>query len=322
MLRTRLCDILGIDLPIIQAPMVQAATARLVVAASNAGALGSLSTVLMPAEQLRGEIDQVQERTERPFAVNHILSQFDPAAWDVTMEARPPVVSFAMGDPGDMVAQAHAAGCLVMQQVVTVNSARRAVERGVDVIIAQGSEAGGNSGLIGTMTLVPQVVDVAGASPVVASGGIAEGRGLAAALMLGAAGVNIGTCLLASQESTAPEGWKQAIIAADSSDVGKFPAWNQAMPPATGDYFTIPNVIRTPFIADITDRDARGAFDPTELRGQVIAAVREQRLHELVPMAGQTAGLVHDILPAAEILERMAAEAEAILSRAGQFVAR
>ncbi|HEX5165602.1 MAG TPA: nitronate monooxygenase, partial [Thermomicrobiales bacterium] len=222
MLRTPLCDLLGIDVPIVQAPMIQAATARLAAEVSNAGGLGSLSTVMLPAAKLREEIAQVQERAERPFNVNHIMNQFDPEAWQATLEAWPPVISFALGDPGEYVEQAHAVGSLVMQQVVTVASARRAAERGVDVIIAQGSEAGGNSGLVSTLALVPQVVDAVAPIPVVAAGGIADGRGLAAVLMLGAQGVNMGTRFLASREATIPDGWKQAILDADSSGVGKF----------------------------------------------------------------------------------------------------
>jgi enoyl-[acyl-carrier protein] reductase II len=322
MLRTPLCDLLGIDVPIIQAPMIQASTARLAAAASNAGALGSITTVLMPAETLRAEIEQLRERTERPFAVNHIINQFDQRAWEATLEARPPVISFALGDPGDLIDQAHAIGSVVIQQVVTVRSAQRAAERGVDVVIAQGSEAGGNSGLISTLTLVPQVVDAVSPIPVVAAGGIADGRGLAAVLMLGAAGANIGTRFLASRESTAPEGWKAAIVAADSSDVGKFAGWNAAIPPAEGDYFTIPNVIRTSFVEEVQRESTRGPLDGDAVREQIIAAIEARRLHELVPMAGQGSGLIHDIPSAAEIIERIAAQAEEVLGEAGQFIQR
>lgn len=302
--------------------MIQAATARLAAEVSNAGGLGSLTTVLLPAERLREEIAQMRERTERPFAVNHIMNQFDPEAWEATLEARPPVISFALGDPGEYVERAHAAGSLVMQQVVTVAAARRAAERGVDVIIAQGSEAGGNSGLISTLALVPQVVDAVAPVPVIAAGGIADGRGLAAMLMLGAQGVNMGTRFLASREATIPDGWKQAILEAESGQVGKFGPWNDAMPPAEGDYFTIPNVIRTRFTDEIEARTASGAIDPAELREQLIAAIGQDRLHELVPMAGQSAGLIHDLPGAADIIGRIVREAEAALSSTIGFRSR
>jgi nitronate monooxygenase/enoyl-[acyl-carrier protein] reductase II len=319
-LRTPLCDLLGIDVPVIQAPMIQAATARLAAEVSNAGGLGSLSTVMLPADRLRDEIEQLRERTERPFAVNHIMTTFDPEAWDVTLAARPPVISFALGDPGEHVAQAQAIGSIVIQQVVTVASARRAVERGVDVVIAQGSEAGGNSGLVSTLALVPQVVDAVAPVPVVAAGGIADGRGLAAMLMLGAQGVNMGTRFLASREATIPDGWKAAILAAESQHVAKFSPWNAAIPPAEGEYFTIPNVIRTPFVDAADERSAAGQLDVEELRGQLYSAISEGRLHDLTPMAGQSAGLVHDLPGAAAIIERLVAEAEAVLAGAATFV--
>jgi enoyl-[acyl-carrier protein] reductase II len=125
------------------------------------------------------------------------------------------VVSLALGAPGDLVDRAHAAGCLFVEQVTTVTQAREAAEAGVDVIVAQGGEGGGFSGSIGTLALVPQVVDAVAPIPVVAAGGITDGRGLAAAIALGAQGVNIGTRFLASVESRIPGGWKQAIVAAE-----------------------------------------------------------------------------------------------------------
>ncbi len=302
--------------------MIQAATARLAAEVSNAGGLGSLSTVMLPAERLREEIEQLRERTERPFAVNHIMTSFDQAAWETTLEAKPPIISFALGDPGVYVKAAHAAGSLVMQQVVTVASARRAVELGVDVVIAQGSEAGGNSGLVSTLTLVPQVVDAVAPVPVIAAGGIADGRGLAAMLMLGAQGVNMGTRFLASREATIPDGWKQAILDADSTQVGKFVPWNAAIPPAEGDYFTIPNVIRTRFVEEADARAAAGRLDTDELREQLYAAIAAGRLHDLAPMAGQSAGLIHDLPGAAEVIGRVMREAEAALSMTTGLISR
>jgi nitronate monooxygenase/enoyl-[acyl-carrier protein] reductase II len=316
MLRTALCDRLGIEHPIIQAPMIAAATWRLASAVSNAGGLGSIGAVMLQADRLREEIRQMQERTERPFAVNHLITSLDPEAFEATLEARPPVISFALGDPGELVKRAHAAGALVMQQVVTVASARRAAERGVDVIIAQGSEAGGNSGLISTVALLPQVVDAVRPIPVVAAGGIADGRGLAAMLLLGAAGVNLGTRFLASQEATIPAGWKRAIVGAESQQVTKFEPFNAAFPPAPGDYFTIPNVIRTPFV----ERWQGQPVDDNAIREQLIAAIEAGRMHELVPMAGQSAGLIDGVLPAAEIVARIVAEAEDALRQASRLV--
>ena len=152
--------------------------------------------------------------TTRPFAVNHIPQALDAEVFRHTLAARPPVISFALDNPGDMVRQAHDVGARVMLQVTTVAQAVKAAERGVDVIIAQGGESGGYCGEVSTMALVPQVVDAVAPIPVVAAGGIFDGRGIAAALMLGASGVNLGTRFIASIEAPAPEECKRAITAA------------------------------------------------------------------------------------------------------------
>jgi nitronate monooxygenase/enoyl-[acyl-carrier protein] reductase II len=207
-----------------------------------------------------------------------------------------------------------------MQQVVTVAAAYRAAEAGVDIIIAQGGEAGGNSGLIATLPLVPQVVDAVAPVPVVAAGGIADGRGLAAALMLGAEGINIGTRFLASSESAAGETWQAAILGAKSEDITKFAAWNLAVPPAEGDYFTIPSTIATPFTRAWQEAERLGGLDVDDLRQRIAGAVTEGRLAELVPMAGQSAGLIPSVLPAAEIIREIIADAEAALARGGALV--
>jgi nitronate monooxygenase/enoyl-[acyl-carrier protein] reductase II len=170
---------------------------------------------------VKRDIDVVRRLTSRPFAINHIPQTLDAEAFRYTLEARPAVISFALADPGDLVRQAHNVGSLVMLQVTTVAQAVQAAERGVDVIIAQGGEAGGYCGEISTMALVPQVVDAVSPVPVVAAGGIFDGRGIAAALMLGAVGVNLGTRFIPSTEAPAPEEWKQAITAAKSEDAIK-----------------------------------------------------------------------------------------------------
>jgi len=321
MLRTALCELLKIEAPIIQAPMGGAATGRLAAAASNAGALGSIAALRMSAATLRDEIEAAQERTNGSFAVNHGLTIFDEEAFQVTLDARPAVISFALGDPGDLVARAHEAGAVVVQQVVTVRAAVEAAENGVDVIVAQGSEAGGNTGMISTLELVPLVVDAVRPVPVVAAGGIADGRGLAAALALGAQGANIGTRFLASREAEIAGGWKEMIVAAGPGDIMKLDAWNVIYPPAPGEYATVPSVIRTPFAERVQAAWRAGTLDADEMRREVAAAGVAGRQYELVAMAGQSAGLIDAVLPVDEIVPRIVAEAvEALRAAAAAIV--
>ena len=215
-IRTPLCDLLGIEHPIICAPFGPWPQVELAAAVSEAGGLGSLGTAVRPVEALQGDWRRIRELTAKPFAINHTRRPFDEAAFAASLEARPAVISFHIGEPMDVIDRAHAEGILWMHQVGTVDQARQALDAGADVIIAQGWEAGGNAGDVATSVLVPQVVDIAGSTPVVASGGVGDGRALAAALALGAQGVNVGTRFLASAEMGIPEAWKQAIVAADS----------------------------------------------------------------------------------------------------------
>ena len=169
MLTTPLCPLLGIEVPIILAPMDTCTSAELAAAVSNAGGLGGIGTVFRSFAAIKRDIDMAQRLTQRPFAINHIPQTLDAEAFRYTLQARPAVISFTLADPDDLVRQAHDAGARVMVQVTTVDQALRAVERGADVISAQGSESGGYCGEVSTMTLVPQVVDAVSPIPVVAS---------------------------------------------------------------------------------------------------------------------------------------------------------
>jgi enoyl-[acyl-carrier protein] reductase II len=322
MLHTPLCNLLGIEHPIIQAGMGTFTAAELVAAVSNAGGLGSLGAANRPADDLTKQLALIRELTSSPFAVNHLVPTLDEEAFALTLEARPPIISFALGDPGDLVKRAHDAGALVMHQVTTVRQARQAAERGVDVIVAQGSESGGFGGTVAASTLVPQVVDAVSPIPVVAAGGIADGRGLAAALILGAQGVNIGTRFLASVEAPVGEGHKQAITQAESEDAIKVEVWNDIIPlPGTGGYGTVPRAIRTPFIETWQQRRSEAKQQAERLQGEIMQAIRQGRFHEIAPFAGQTAGAIRDILPAGEIVRRMVAEAQEALERAVRLLA-
>jgi enoyl-[acyl-carrier protein] reductase II len=313
--------LLGMEVPIVQAAIWPATAPELVAAVCEAGGLGSIGAVFESAESVQRQMARVRELTPRPFAVNHVVPLLDETAFRATLEAKPAVISFALGHPGELVERAHGAGAKVVHQVHTVSQARRAAESGVDVIIAQGAEAGGQGMAlgVGAMALIPQVADAVDPIPVLAAGGVADGRGLAAALVLGAQGANVGTRFLATEEATADEGWKRTILQAESEDAVRFEVWEGIFPPAGGAYATVPRVLRTPFVEGWSGRTQEARMEAERLREEVLSAIRGRTTHELLPFTGQTAGLVHDILPAGEIVEEMVAEAQRALARAEEL---
>jgi len=317
MLHTPFCDLFDVEVPVLQAPIWPAASPELVAEVAEAGAIGSLAAILTPADALRRQIERVRELTDRPFVVNHVVPGLDEEAFRVTIEARPAAVSFALGDAGPLVERVHDAGSKAIQQVHTVAQARRAAELGVDVIIAQGSEAGGQGMIlgVGALALAPQVADAVAPIPVLVAGGVADGRGLAAALVLGAAGVNVGTRFLASEEAGIDPGWKRRIVEVESEDAVRFEPWTQIMRPAPESFDVVPRVIRTGFIDEWRRRATEVPEQADHLQAQIIGALREGRVHELTPFAGQTVGLVHDVRPAREIVRAMATEAGHALAR-------
>lgn len=316
MIRTSLCEILGIEFPIIQAAIAPYTSAELVAAVSNAGALGSIGSALRSKDDLKNQVVKMKELTKRPFAINFTINTFSEEIFEyVINEAKPRVISCALGNPKELIKKVHDAGLLFMHQVHTVNQARQAADLEADIIIAQGSEAGGFCGSVSTLSLVPQVVDAIDDRriPVVAAGGIADGRGLAAALMLGAQGVNIGTRFLASAEAelVGPE-WKQKIVSAESEDAIKAEFINSVFPISNPDAYKeiAPRALRTPFIEEWNQKPADAKTQAQELRNTIIAGIREGRTHQLVPFTGQSAGLVHEVLPAKEIISTIVKEAE------------
>ncbi len=320
MLKTPLCDILGIEVPIILAPMGSCTSAEFAAAVSNEGGLGGIGTLTRAADAIKRDIDVVKGLTNRHFAVNHIPPTLIPEAWAHTLAARPAVISFALGDPGDMVRQAHDVGAKVIIQVTTLAQAIEAAQRGADVIIAQGAEAGGYGGMVSTMALVPQVVDAVGPIPVVAAGGIYDGRGIAAALMLGAVGVNIGTRFIASVEAPVELEWKEAIVRGRSEDAVKLDVLNDINPlPGTGGYGTVLRSLRTPFMDDWGARRAEARAERERLSAEIAAMASAGRRHEALLTSGQTAGGITEILPVAEIMRRLMAETLAALATARRF---
>ncbi len=321
MLRTRFCEIFEIDVPVIQAAIWPATSPELVAAVSEAGAIGTVAGIFSSADDLRGQIERVRELTDRPFVVNHVVPGLNEDALEATLEARPAAVSFALGDPGGLVERVHAVGAKVIHQVHTVSQARGAAAHGVDVVIAQGSEAGGQGMVsgVGAMALVPQVVDAVAPIPVLAAGGVADGRGLAAALVLGASGANVGTRFLASAEAGVEEEWKRRIVDIEAEEAVRFETWGAIMPPPpAGAYDVVPRVIRTDFVAEWEARRRDAGQEAERLREEIMGSVNEGRGHELTPFTGQTAGLIDEVRPAAELVRELADGAERALELAMQ----
>lgn len=323
MLKTPLCKLFGIEVPIILAPMGTCTSAEFAAAVSNEGGLGGIGSLFRSTAAVKRDIDVMKRLTSRPFAVNHIPQALDTEAFRYTLEARPAVISFALADPGDLVRRAHDIGSLVMLQVTTVAQAIQAAERGVDVIIAQGSESGGYCGEVSTMALVPQVVDAVSPVPVVAAGGVFDGRGIAAALMLGAVGVNLGTRFIATTEAPAPEEWKRAITGAKSEDSSKVDVLNDISPiPGTEGFPTIPRSLPTAFLEEWSGKREEARRNRDRLRGQIVSTTEAGRQHECLLWAGQTAGGIKDIVPVRDMMRRLIADTEAALSRASDLAVK
>jgi NAD(P)H-dependent flavin oxidoreductase YrpB (nitropropane dioxygenase family) len=314
MLRTPLCDLLGIDVPIGNAGMAGGtARARLAAAVAEAGGLGGLGGIYREGpEHLRQQIRLTRDLTARPFSVNLWVYLLDvaPRFLDVCIDERVPSITLTFGDPGDYARRAKDAGIIVLHQVQTVAGAKRAAGAGVDAIIAQGGEAGGHTGSVATMALVPQAVDVAGGIPVIAAGGIADGRGLVAALALGAQGVIMGTRFVAAEEAEpAARGHREQIIASTADDTvytDVFDIMDGLKWPAGISGRTI----NTPFTQEWHGRES----ELQEHRQRIIdeaGGIVPERAHSAY--AGQSAGLVRDVKPARAIIEDVMREAEQVL---------
>ena len=313
MLRTRICELLGIEHPIISAPMAGAATAELAAAVSEAGGLGIIGAGFNSPDWLREQIRAVRDRTNRPFGVGFISSF--PGLKElvqVALEERVPVVSHSFADPTLYIPAAHEAGIKVLAQVQKVSHAKIVALAGVDAIAAQGTEAGGHTGHSGTLPLVPAVVDIAGDIPVIAAGGIADGRGLVAVLMLGAEGAFIGTRFVASRESARQEWEKFRVTQAGADDTVLTKAYDLALglafPKDIGG-----RVIRNDFNAEWHGRDGEVVEHRDELSSQLEAAAQASDPNIAPVYAGNAVGLFSTIEPAGEIVRRIVEEAEAIL---------
>lgn len=317
MIRTPVCDVLGIEHPVVLGGMASITAPDTAVAVSEAGGLGGVGGSYVDGDRVREVIAAIRERTNKPFAINFLMFVNNEESFAAALEEAPPVMAFAWPEGGqDMVEpfrRAHDAGCKVMFMAGGVPEAKRAAEAGADVIVAQGTEGGGHVGWMAASVLVPMVVDAVAPVPVLAAGGVADGRGMAAALALGADGVLLGTRFLATQESPLHENFKQAILDSDGHDtvLTEVPdvvgarVWPGAMARAK----------RNGFI----DRWAGREWALRQHQAEANATLKEAQargdVDEASMLIGQDAGLIDDLPNAADVVTRMVAEAEEIITK-------
>jgi NAD(P)H-dependent flavin oxidoreductase YrpB (nitropropane dioxygenase family) len=296
--------------------MGSATTAPLVAAVSNAGGFGTLGTSAFNAATLETEIASINERTDKPFGVNHLLFQIQEDMFAVTLRARPSVAAFAWArkdqELGDYFKRAHDAGCKVMYMAGEVPEAVRAAEAGADVLVAQGTEAGGHVVWMASLPLVPMMVKAVAPLPVLSAGGIADGRGLAAALALGAEGVLLGTRFMATPEAPIHANFKQAIVQSDGHDtvLTEIPdlASQRVWPGA------LSRAQRNQFIERWSGREWALRQNAREVGKQVAAARAAGDVDNASLSFGQDAGLIDSIKTVKEVIQNIVAEAEAIIN--------
>jgi NAD(P)H-dependent flavin oxidoreductase YrpB (nitropropane dioxygenase family) len=317
MIHTRICDLLGITHPIVLGGMGTATSAPLVAAVSNGGGLGTLGTgtASFAGDKLESEIAAIRERTEKPFGINHLLFSIQEENFRITLRARPAVVAFAWArrdqELREYFKRAHDAGSKVMYMAGEVSLAVEAAEAGADVIVAQGTEAGGHVGWMASMPLVPIIVKAVAPHPVLSAGGIADGRGLAAALALGAEGVLVGTRFMATPEAPIHANFKQAIVRSDGHDtilteipdIASGRVWPGAMARAQ----------RNKFIERWAGREWALRQHVREAGQAALEARRSGDVDNAPLLFGQDAGLIDSVRSAGEIIESMVSEAEEII---------
>lgn len=314
MLQSPICDLIGISYPVFQGGMAWIADANLAAAVSNGGGLGIISAMNANADWLRGQIRRAKELTDRPFGVNIMLmSPFADEVAKVVVEEGVKVVTTGAGNPGKYMAAWREAGICVVPVVASVGLARMMERAGASAVVAEGTESGGHIGELTTMTLVPQVCSAVNI-PVIAAGGIADGRGVAAAFMLGACGVQVGTRFLVAEECGVHQNYKDRVLKAKDIDTV-----------ATGRRLGHPvRSLKTRFSREYMKKEYDPNVTTEELEEMGVGALRKAAVDgneaEGCFLAGQIAGLVQKEQPAAEIIRDLCDEAEVLLKGAAQWV--
>ncbi len=326
-LKTPICELLGIEKPIVQAGMGFVARSELAAAVSNAGGLGVIGAAFLTLDQLREEIHKTRGMTDKPFGVDILFATYgrpspDPRIEeftdevrrqiDIVLEERVPILASGLGNPAPVVPEAHDLGIKVISLVGNTKNAKRVAAGGVDVIVAQGYDGGGHTGRVGTFTVVPAVVDCV-EQPVLAAGGLADGRGLVAAIALGAVGIWMGTRFVASKEAFAHVNYKNKIAEIDDEGTTRTRCF-------TGKPC---RVIKNKTTAEWETRDAEIEPFPIQI-GKISEYIGENvyeasRLHGRIEIgscaAGQSSALIHGVKSAGEIVNEIMAEADEILEQ-------
>ena len=307
-MKTRLCELLGIEYPIIQGGMAWVATAELAAAVSNGGGLGIIAAGGAPADVVREQIQKCRTLTDKPFGVNVMLmSPFAEEVMQVVLEEKPAVVATGAGNPGKYIPALKEAGIKIMPVIASVAMAKKMEKDGADAVVAEGTESGGHIGEITTMCLVPQVVDAV-SIPVIAAGGIADRRGTIAAFALGADGIQVGTRFICSNECIAHENYKEAVLKAKDRDAV-----------VTGRSAGAPvRALKNKLTREYEKLEkANAPFEEIEALGVggLRRAFQEGDVQMGSLMAGQSAAMVHKIEPCADIIRSYFEETEEIISQ-------
>lgn len=317
-MRTAITEMLGIEHPIILAGMGTVSSSDLVAAVSNSGGVGILGAAFWPPAQLRDEIQRVRSLTDRPFGVDLLLAEGAPGVdelMQVIFDEKVPIFVSGLGSPGPLVEEMHRRGMKVLAMIGNVRQAVRCAEAGVDIVVAQGTEAGGHTGRVATFPLVPAVVDAIKPVPVAAAGGIADGRGLVAALALGASAAVVGTRFVATREAAGHQNYKEGIVRASEEDTIVTRVY-------TG---KTARVIKNPYTEQWAGREAEIDRFPIQLQKNwenVQAAVEGGNTERGMMPAGQVSGVIHSIEGAADVVRSMVAEADAVLAGLAGVAAR